>query len=109
MWRLARIRFFRLCLLIFVFRRFFNEPIRCFCGSGSYFLKSVLRDDLIERKFDDTFRAQYFQVRDDLTGNRLADNGLDCDPFAIREGGDGGTAEGRENFEDGVEGAFWQG
>ena len=52
-------------------------------------------DDFVERVFDDAFRAEGLEVGDEVTGGGLVDDGLDSDPAILREGADGGSAEGR--------------
>ena len=81
MWRLALRRFLRLCLLIFVLRRFLSDPIMV-VGSDLSVRTIAARsdhadesgDDLVEREFDDTLGAKLLELWQDFTHHRFVND-----------------------------------
>ena len=80
-------RFLRLCLLIFVFLRFFSDPM---VVCSPVFLRRLLRDDFVQRVFHDAFGTERFEPGDNLPHDGFRNDCLDGDPVLRSKLGDGG-------------------
>ena len=129
LWRCARSFLRRLCLLIFAFRRFFNEPIidlfvlsltvcmlKVSCNSVR--LQLCVKTNrsfqqrlacgmnrlpsihhFVQRIFDDSFRPGGLQRRDQLADDVLVDDRLHRHPALLAELGDGRVAQRGQGFQ----------
>lgn len=68
-------------------------------------VRKKLVDQLVERVFNDAFRAEGLELRNDIPDDGFVNDRFHGQPAFFRQVGDGGAAQGRQGFHEAIEGS----
>lgn len=68
-------------------------------------VRKKLIDQLVERVFNDAFRAEGLELRNDIPDDGFVNDRFHGQPAFFRQVGDGGAAQGRQGFHETIEGS----